>query len=107
MTQENNIDRLLQKVEWIHQEADIYDGDTISFRDNGRIVSGIVKLSPKSIEVTLTSTTPVKTVKATLASEMPIIFTQHPYETSPASIAGKDRARRLLLKLYYSSEATT
>ena len=107
MELERKIDRLLHKVEWIHPEAAIYDGDTIAFRDGDKTIRGRVSLSPRYIEVILQTPAIGISEHETLDADMPVIFIEHPYETSPASLVGIDRARRLLLKLYCSIEDTT
>lgn len=94
---------MMMKVEWIHPEVDIYDGSRIAFRDGEIVVRGVVSLSPKKVSVTLVS--PKKEIMGieTLDSIIPVIFTENLDEHSPASPAGIDRAKRLLIKLYYSS----
>ena len=104
---ERKIDRMLNIVEWIHPESEIYDGSHIAFRNGENVIRGVVSLAPRIIEVTMESPNAGITGIETLDADMPIIFTEHPYEISPASLIGKDRARRLLLKLCYSSEDTT
>lgn len=104
---EREIDRMLNIVEWIHPESDIYDGCHIAFRNGPIVIRGVVSLAPRKVEVTLESPHTGITAMESMDADMPVIFTEHPYETSPASIVGKDRARRLLLKLYYSSLGTT
>ena len=104
---ERIIDRMLNIVEWIHPESDIYDGSHIAFKVGAIVISGIVSLAPRRVEVTMESRKAGNTGVDTIDADMPVIFTEHPYEISPASPAGKDRARRLLLKLYYSAEDPT
>ena len=104
---ERKVDRMLNVVEWIHPESDIYDGSHIAFKTGDIVIRGIVSLSPRKIEVTMESPKAGITGYDSIDADMPGIFTEHPYEISPASPAGKDRARRLLLKLYYSAEDTT
>ena len=96
-------DRMMMKVEWIHPDADIYDGSRVAFRDGELVVRGVVSLSPKKISVTLEF--PKKEIMGieTLDSVIPVIFTENLDEHSPASPAGRDRVKRLLIKLYYSS----
>ena len=103
MELERKIEHMLHRVEWIHPELDIYDGDHIACHYNGVLVCGRVSLSPRSIEVTISSPSQDVSEKEILDAEMPVIFTEHPYETSPASLVGRDRAQRLLLKLYLST----
>lgn len=107
MEMERMIDRLLHKVEWVYPEADLYDGGSIAFRNGDETIRGRVALSPRRIEVTLVSPAQGVSENETLDADMPVIFTEHPYETSPASLVGIDRARRLLLKLYCSAGDTT
>lgn len=107
MELERKIDRMLHKVEWIHPDAEIYDGGTIAFRNGDKTIRGMVSLSPRYIEVTLTTPANGISESETLDADMPVIFIEHPFETSPASFVGKDRARRLLLKLYCLTEDTT
>lgn len=104
---ERKVDRMLNIVEWINPESDIYDGSHIAFRMGEIVIRGIVSLTPRKVEVTMESPQTGITGVETLDADMPVIFTEHPYEISPASLAGKDRARRLLLRLYYSAEGTT
>lgn len=104
---ERKIDRMLGSVEWIHPESDIYDGSHIAFKTGEIVIRGIVSLAPRKVEVTMESPKAGITCVETIDADMPVIFTEHPYEISPASLAGKDRARRLLLRLYYSAEGTT
>lgn len=103
MELEKRIDSILHGVEWIHPELDIYDGDRIAFHKDGVLVCGRVSLSPKCIQVTICAPSQGVSEEEILDAEMPVIFTEHPYEASPASLAGIDRARRLLLKLYLST----
>jgi len=104
---ERKVDRMLNVVEWIHPESAIYDGSHIAFRTGENVIRGIVSLAPRIVEVTMGSPNAGITGIETIDADMPIIFTEHPYEKSPASLAGKDRARRLLLKMYYSVSDTT
>ena len=104
---ERKIDRMISVVEWIHPESDIYDGGHIAFRIGENVIRGIVSLAPRMVKVTMESPKGDITDSEALDADMPVIFTEHPYEISPASLAGKDRARRLLLRLYYSAEGTT
>lgn len=101
------IDRLLPEVEWIHPEWDLYDGDTVAFRHGGRTVRGTVSLSPRRVTVTMQRAEGDLSLEATMDADMPLIFTEHPYEESPASPAGRDRAQRLLLGLYLSEEGSS
>ena len=105
-SEEGMIDRMLQRVEWIHPDAPLYSGDNIAFRDNGVLVRGVVAFSPRSILVTIKAPIEGLSEQDTIAPNFPVIFTTHPDEESPASPAGIDRARRLILKLYYSSGKT-
>ncbi len=107
ITLERKVDRMLNNVEWIHPESDIYDGSHIAFRIGETVIRGVVSLAPRMVEVTMESPHTGFTGIETIDADMPVIFTEHPYEISPASLAGKDRARRLLLKLYYSASDTT
>lgn len=104
---EGMIDRMIQKVEWIHPDAPLYSGDSIAFRDNGVFVRGLVTLSPRTIIVTIKAPIDGPTERETIAPNYPVIFTTHPEEESPASLAGIDRARRMILKLYYSLGKTS
>lgn len=104
---EKKVGRTLTDVEWIHPEADIYDGGHIAFRTGEKVISGVVSLAPRMVEVRMESPYGGISGVETIDADMPVIFTEHPYETSPASLAGKDRARRLLLRLYYSADGTT
>ena len=104
---ERKADRMLNNVEWIHPESDIYDGSHIAFRIGETVIRGIVSLAPRMVVVTMESPYTGITGIETIDADMPVIFTEHPYEVSPASLAGKDRARRLLLKLYYSALGAT
>ena len=99
---EGMIDRMLHRVEWIHPEVPLYSGDNIAFRDNGVTVRGVVTFSPRSILVTIKAPVEGLSEQETIAPNYPVIFTAHPEDESPASPAGIDRARRLILKLYYS-----
>ena len=97
------IDRMLHRVEWIHPDLPLYSGDCIAFRDNGVLVRGIVIFSPRTITVTINAPVEGPSEQEAIDANYPVIFTSHPEEESPASPAGIDRARRLILKLYYSS----
>ena len=96
------IDRMLHRVEWIHPDAPLYSGDNIAFRDNGVLVRGVVTFSARSILVAMKAPVEGLSEQETIDPDYPVIFTSHPEEESPASPAGIDRARRLILKLYYS-----
>ena len=104
---EGMIDRMLHRVEWIHPDLPLYSGDSIAFRDNGTLVRGIVTFSPRTITVTINVPVDGPSEQETIDSNYPVIFTSHPEEESPASPAGIDRARRLILRLYYSLGKTS
>ena len=95
---ERKVDRMLNIVEWINPESDIYDGSHIAFRMGEIVIRGMVSLAPRMVEVTMESPHTGFTGIETIDADMPVIFTEHPYEISPASLAGKDRDRRRCIR---------
>ncbi len=101
------IDKMVRTVEWIQPDTNLYDGDRLAFRHEGILVRGLVELHPRKIKITVELPKAGATGTDMLDSNMPVIFTEHPYEKSPASHVGKERAKRLLISLFYLFESNT
>ena len=71
----------------------------ISFNVLGRTFLGHAVISPKSVRVDLRGGTGIQSRDSVLHDWTPYIYTEEPWEGSPATPEGKDCAARLFLEL--------
>ena len=93
-------EKLQESVEWQPASGPIRSGNRIAFRFRDIVVSGLVRISPKCVGVTMISPYPGVSGNVQLWSFAPRIFTQEPFPDSPANEDGEARARTTLLNLY-------
>ena len=90
-------------VSWEPLSRPLQDGGRITGRIGELVVSGTVTIAPKIICVELDLPARQPSVQMSLPLVYPAIFTEDPWEGSPANDYGVDAARRLLLNSYYGS----
>lgn len=96
------IERGMHNVEWLNPDNPLMSGDHIAFREEGVLVWGVVTFTPRTLTVTMRVPVEAPAAQETIEPEFPVIFRTDPKRESPASPMGIDRARRLILRLYYS-----
>ena len=90
-------------VLWEPLSRPLQEGGRITGRIGEQVVSGTVTVAPKTICVELDLPARQPSAQMSLPLIYPAIFTQDPWEGSPANDYGVDAARRLLLNSYYGS----
>lgn len=86
-------------VVWYSNVIPFKDGDRLYCLVEGKELSGTVHLSPKCITVSLDGTNLFTT--AQLLDITPLIYTEDPFENSPASDLGIIRAKELMIDLIF------
>ena len=95
----------VEAVNWEPMCSPLVDGGRITGKIGSLVVSGTVSLGPKRIGVIMDLPRVGAPQEMTLHMIAPVIFTDDPWEGSPANSYGVDVAHRLLLDGYYGTMA--
>ncbi len=88
-------------VSWEAMPGPLLNGDRLTCKIGGTIVSGKVSLTPKAIGVKMDFPREIGVTMRTIDCMSPVIFTENVEEGSPASPYGLATARELLVAQYY------
>lgn len=95
--------KTIDSVNWDPLSRPLQDGGRLTGRVGDTVLSGIVMLTPKTISVMMDLPRRNHPEVMSLQLIYPAIFTEEPWDGSPANDYGVDAARRLLVKSYYGS----
>ena len=82
-------------------DGGLYPGGTVSCMVARETVQGKVEFSPKRINVTLLGPDPAPSAERRIRMMAPYIYTEDPWERSPANELCLSRTKKLLVDLYY------
>lgn len=90
-----------EHIVWEKVVLPITDGDRISCSVDGELYSGIVHLKPKSIEVSVIINGERRSKCSELLEYAPVIYTETPFDGSPANDLAIMKAKSIILDLIY------